>query len=332
MTHNVAIIPDDKGGFLAVGGQYKNVKKGKKVSHAGIWLVHGTSWRFFDSRASGQARSHPPVELQRSVTASAREAMSEQTGSLSTFPQSATSTLFESPNNSYPSSNWGAARLILKGNHPGCVERRHPALAKQLRAGFCEFDGRLSLVKHHGQLLLYARANPATHGQRFVQVSRSFDGGTTWSSFKLIKIDGYSHVQGDIYFFSASVNPVHPSSLIAVFPLVHRLRGCIAMSTSLDGQRWSAPTSFIECEAYGARSAHQPVQGLVSSLDGKFIYIYIHENVRGVTMSMFVPKLLKIIAYLRQPPSQVVRYSIPSRVLRNWTRSQLKTLKQARDA
>mmetsp|Transcript_22762 Transcript_22762/g.52062 ORF Transcript_22762/g.52062 Transcript_22762/m.52062 type:complete len:105 (+) Transcript_22762:523-837(+) len=104
------------------------------------------------------------------------------------------------------------------------------------------------------------------------------------------------------------------------------------MSTSLDGQRWSAPTSFIECEAYGARSAHQPVQGLVSSLDGKFIYIYIHENVRGVTMSMFVPKLLKIIAYLRQPPSQVVRYSIPSRVLRNWTRSQLKTLKQARDA
>mmetsp|Transcript_22763 Transcript_22763/g.52064 ORF Transcript_22763/g.52064 Transcript_22763/m.52064 type:complete len:158 (-) Transcript_22763:59-532(-) len=119
MTHNVAIIPDDKGGFLAVGGQYKNVKKGKKVSHAGIWLVHGTSWRFFDSRASGQARSHPPVELQRSVTASAREAMSEQTGSLSTFPQSATSTLFESPNNSYPSSNWGAARLILKGNHPG---------------------------------------------------------------------------------------------------------------------------------------------------------------------------------------------------------------------
>jgi len=30
---------------------------------------------------------------------------------------------------------------------PGCVERRHPALAKQLRAGFCEFDGRLSLVK-----------------------------------------------------------------------------------------------------------------------------------------------------------------------------------------
>lgn len=33
MTHNVAIIPDDKGGFLAVGGQYKNVKKGKKVKH-----------------------------------------------------------------------------------------------------------------------------------------------------------------------------------------------------------------------------------------------------------------------------------------------------------
>ncbi len=37
--------------------------------------------------------------------------------------------------------------------------------------GVCEYDGRLSLVRHRGAFLLYARANTALKGGRFVQVS-----------------------------------------------------------------------------------------------------------------------------------------------------------------
>ena len=40
------------------------------------------------------------------------------------------------------------------------------------------------------------------------------------------------------------------------------------------------------------------------SLNGDSVYVYVHENVPGVTMSVFMPKLIKRIAYLRQPPSQ----------------------------
>ena len=41
------------------------------------------------------------------------------------------------------------------------------------------------------RLLLYARANVASHGQRFVQVTTSDDGGSSWSAFTPISIDGY---------------------------------------------------------------------------------------------------------------------------------------------
>ncbi len=69
------------------------------------------------------------------------------------------------------------ARLILNGSHPGCVERRDPALMPwaALIPGRCEFDGRASLAHFGGRYHLYVRANPAAHGQRFVQVSSSTD-------------------------------------------------------------------------------------------------------------------------------------------------------------
>ena len=111
-----------------------------------------------------------------------------------------------------------------------------------------------------------------------------------------------------------------------MFPLVHRLRGCIAIAASLDGIHWSVATPLLRCEAYGERSAHQPAQGVVRSLDGNSVFVYIHENVPGVTMSVFMPKLVKKIPYLRQPPSQLARYTIPSDVLREWTQARLKEL------
>ena len=91
-----------------------------------------------------------------------------------------------------------AAHRMFNGSHPGCLEARvgvnngnlFPGRADHLRA--CEFDGRLSLVRHQqgGAWLLYARANPVAHGHRFVQVTRSDDAMKSWQPFQLIKIQG----------------------------------------------------------------------------------------------------------------------------------------------
>ena len=72
--------------------------------------------------------------------------------------------------------------------------------------GTCEFDGKLSVVLWRGRLLLYARANPAAYGQRFVQVATSTYRGvensstceTRWSPFEMIRISKYSIREGEL--------------------------------------------------------------------------------------------------------------------------------------
>ena len=46
----------------------------------------------------------------------------------------------------------------------------------------------MSLVSFDGSLLLFTRANPASHGSRHVQVTRSADDGLTWSPFEQVRI------------------------------------------------------------------------------------------------------------------------------------------------
>ena len=106
---------------------------------------------------------------------------------------------------------------------------------------------RLSLLHFKGRFLLYARANPATHSQRFVQMTSSAD-TVAWDPFRMIALDGYAHAEGNIYFFAAQVNPVLESSLLALFPLEHRGRGCLAFACSRDGVRWSRPMALLSCE------------------------------------------------------------------------------------
>lgn len=128
------------------------------------------------------------------------------------------------------------AGILLRGSHPGCIERRDRTRLVWLMERTCEFDGRLSVVFFNGSLLLYARANMASHGQRFVQVARSrlasrelnavgsssrtghqAGGGAAggwglldseWEPFEPIKIHGYAHTEGDVYFWGAQTNPV----------------------------------------------------------------------------------------------------------------------------
>ena len=100
----------------------------------------------------------------------------------------------------------------------------------------CEFDGKLSLVHHRGEYLLYARANLAARGQRFVQFARSTN-LRRWSEFRLIDVDGYNASDGNIYFFAAQANPVLPGTLLALVPLVSHLRGCVAITFSRCARR-----------------------------------------------------------------------------------------------
>ena len=158
-------------------------------------------------------------------------------------------------------TQWRDKRLLLSGSHPGCVERRQ---APYLYPGVCEFDGRLSLVYFRDRYFLYARANMAARGERFVQVTSSVD-LKKWSPFELVKVEGYNHTEGDIYFFAVQLNPVHPRTLVALFPLVHHLQGCIGISLSADGVHWAAVQPLLgvrycgqSCRVAPGRAGHDP--------------------------------------------------------------------------
>lgn len=239
-----------------------------------------------------------------------------------------------------------SALNVLNGSHPGCIERRDrlpylrplgggdgPAPNGAARA--CEFDGRLSLAHFGGRFLLYARANPARHGQRFVQMTSAPSLRSTWSPFRPVAIDGYAPKEGNVYFFAVSPNPVDGgASLLALLPLVHRGGGCVALAASRDGVRWSRPASLLPCatdtEAQpfgGDRAIHQPAAGLVRR--GDAVWVYVHENVPGV-----IEKSAAVVGAVRRgapladalPPSRLVRYDVPVARLETWTREALASI------
>ena len=185
---------------------------------------------------------------------------------------------------------------LLDGHHPGCVEQRRLLVAYML-PGVCEFDGRLSVVRHPttGRYMMYARANAAAHGARFVMVATSAD-LVVWSPFQLLQIGGYSTpAQGDVYFWAAAVNPAAPTTLLAVFPIVDRLRGCLALSASSDGVRWSPPAPLLNA-VYGEWTAHHPAAGIVAR--GDEVWLYVHENVPGVVADKVNARILSRFKYL----------------------------------
>ena len=261
MTHNLAIasasasdgdaVGGGGGGYLIVGGQYKlrgAARCGKRSGNVvpcrpnlpaynGLWMARGQSWRFMKPSAA-------QIQIRAATSG-------EELAKRSEDAQAA------------GEAQWADARWLFNGTHAGCVERRSRYYASMAHLNTCEFDGRLSLVSFGGRLLLYARANPATHGQRYVQVSASDDGGCTWGAFAFVSIAEYSYAQGDVYFFAVSPNPAHPGSLLALFPLAHKFRGCIGLAASTDGLHWSAPTPLLRCAVHGERAVHHPAQGLV---------------------------------------------------------------------
>jgi hypothetical protein len=183
----------------------------------------------------------------------------------------------------------------------------------------------LALVAFGGDLLLYTRSNPASHGSRHVQVTRSSDGGESWSAFEQVTIEGYDMGSGDIYYFGAQVNPSHNGSLLATFPLVHRLRGCIGLAASLDGVHWSRVTPLLSCSIFGERTMDQPALPAMVRRGGE-VWLYVHEEVPGITSDRAVPLLLQPFLLKAERPSRVVRYAFPCQLLASWTEDALTSL------
>ena len=344
LTHNFAMAPRADGrGYTIVGGTHRNRALSgspNKVNgyHQGIWMA---------VRRPAPLANHPPLpplpkqsSLSRDVcillverslesrAASLAASPAAQTGATWEYDPLSNLSISEVDHNGArvpPETQWRGKRVALRGSHPGCIERRDRKRLVWLMPDTCEFDGRLSLVPFNGSLLLYARANMASHGQRFAQVTRSHDDGQTWARFEPIEIAGYAHSEGDVYFWAAQPNPVHARSLLATFPLVHHLAGCVGLSLSLDGVRWSRVTPLLACDAVGERALAHPASPAMVR-EGDTIHVYVHESVPGASVDAWTPKELYTDWRNRERPGRLARYSLPTSALERWTRRALRSL------
>lgn len=211
--------------------------------------------------------------------------------------------------------SWSEPSVVIARQRPiGCIERRpRRALMMGAPAGnvdianglatwslpmTCEFDGRLSLVYFGGAFRLFARANlyeNSLTGGRFVQSTTSVD-GRMWTPWQPLSFRRMPAGVADLYFFVAQINPVLPSTLMAIFPISQPPDACIALAFSKDGLDWTEPyvlqrstlgwrTRFSEGSGQIEwRNEDHPVAGAFLSQTTREVWFYIHHAVSGMSM------------------------------------------------
>lgn len=338
LTHNVAVLAEPDGSFLLVGGKY-HVHRPVGNGNTGIWMIQARrnvsgltkSAATTAGAASTAARlpllsawSGTPVGLLHDALLAANNGTSSlheitKGGRLWSLKRAQPSLLESRHLVMKP-------RLLITGHQKGCVERRSAEIAHWIIGRACEYDGRLSVARHptDGRLLLYSRANLASHGQRFVQLTSSDDGGETWSRFRLVKLDGFEPSSADVYFFSVHRNPAHNQSLLAVYPLVQHFQGCLCLSVSLDGRRWSKPDPLARCGVAGERATSQNAAGFIER--GGVVDLYVHEGVPGIQVDASTPLSLHKFWSRHERESRLSRFTVPLAALRLWTEEALKGL------
>ena len=175
----------------------------------------------------------------------------------------------------------------LRGDHPGCVERR----IEYASAG-CEFDGRFSVAATaDGTVYVYARANLDAHaGGRHVQVAHG-PSLAQLGPFRLIHIEGEipasERPPWQLYFGAVKANPADGGrSLIGLFPLSHNSSSVhdafIGLAITCDGVHFSPMLRAAESELSddGDRTIDHPVDGLV--FRGSHVHFFIHRDVPGI--------------------------------------------------
>ena len=195
----------------------------------------------------------------------------------------------------------GSARVVVRGNASGCIERR----IAFVRSGGCEFDGRLSLaVRSDGTHFLYARANMHPQGgARHVQVT-SGPSLATLGPFRALRIGRYRvEQQHNIYFASVKANPADGGqSLVGLFPVAvapppatNRQTDAastdarapsqdayLGLAISCDGVHFSPMVRLAASELShdAARTVDHPADGW--SVEGDVVHYYLHRDVPGI--------------------------------------------------
>ena len=206
--------------------------------------------------------------------------------------------------------NWTLPGLpIVTGRSPsGCVDRR-PAYTGYPRVLACEFDGRLSLVHHHGMCRIYARSNlkfGAVAGGRAVQTTSSAELERGWRPWVPVRISGIEPDKVDIYFFAVQRSPLGSTGTgtgtggaphVALFPLTEQPIACVMLAFSADGVVFSKPISLrlamlgVRTQSRNGlghlewRSEDHPVAGIVRAPhNSSTLLFYVHHAVRGTTV------------------------------------------------
>jgi hypothetical protein len=186
------------------------------------------------------------------------------------------------------SGRWldSAGSVIIRGNHPGCVE------ARGTWNGICEYDGKISFVRmtSAGSVVwhVFARTNLKSHGGRFVQVASASSAQGPYGALQPIQIDGYDKGgPGNIYFAAVDNNPLDTETMLGLFPvnLGNREEGgngdgesFIALSLSCDGVHWSNLTRLVWTLGREGRTWDHPVDGVVLHGDSVYFMVTRHSN------------------------------------------------------
>ena len=147
-------------------------------------------------------------------------------------------------------------QLLVRGNHPGCLELRHKF------KGVGEFDGQPCMIHFRGKWLLYTRANcHAKGGCRQVQVcgGENLDrlGEFTYASFAGVPLEA------DIYF--VHVYCTAHGTLAAIFPMAEKAvpgsptKGGIYIAESDDGIDFGCPVLLMRSTVFSRRTFDVPL-------------------------------------------------------------------------
>ena len=198
---------------------------------------------------------------------------------------------------------FGAAPVFDGGpGIPGCVDR-HASLPGA-EAGWCEFDGRLSIAVFKGRLHVFARANleplPDATGVRAVQytsvdagaflaASRRADAGAAaslrWRPWRPMVVPGYDRDVGSVYFACVAPHPLRPDVLVSLAPVSYVSKGpdnraAIAAAFSRDGDSWTPYVDLVPVDPSGVRQTGHPACGL-HHRDGE-VFFYVQRDVGGI--------------------------------------------------
>ena len=320
MTVNLAIARENGDGqYVVVGGRYR----APLDEEQGVWMASGTSWRWSSSQ-----EPRPPEYAGR--------------GAFRGTPVP-------------PRDNWGNFRLLFNGTHEGCIDSNARYLFKSRDthgvwvANVCGFTGRLSLVQHGTDWLIYTRARISNgramdangNGRQWVQMTRSSH-GHEWQPFQQIQILHLQPALASLSFFAVQTNPVHSGSLLALVPLVHCTHAYVGITFSVDGLTWSPVVPLVQAAAWlasdGEHASSQPVAGGLRSVGNGRVACFIHQDIprggyeQAIPVTRETPLVLAKWAEKRlhqrapRPPSSIMRIEFPCSRLALWTRRGLQDL------